>query len=113
MSTNFSRYEAVISGPERIRQFKEIHEFVDLPYEGHEEKWSAFMATSIRLGLCYLDAVRKVISEGRWRAKFDPLGFVRKAAQGGALSGNLERNRTRAYAGRAIDAKPTRAPGNL
>jgi hypothetical protein len=88
--------------------------FVDT-HRGHREEWNAFMATCIKLPLCYLDSVCKVIEEGRWRAKLDPLTFIRKTAQSaifGSLS-NEQRNRTRAYVGRAIDPMPKSSPGPM
>jgi hypothetical protein len=39
------------------------------------------MEEMTRLPLCYLDGVRKAIKDGRWKAKLDPVAFIRKAGR--------------------------------
>jgi hypothetical protein len=108
-----SRYQTTIPEAERQRLFSVIEKLPRQPSEG-DPAWEAFMTNTIRLPLCYLDGVRKVIDQGRWKAKLDPVGFIHKCGQLAAFApcGLAEdrENRTQVYVGRAIDDDQKRPP---
>ncbi|MGD1096111.1 MAG: hypothetical protein ABSB35_29470 [Bryobacteraceae bacterium] len=74
----FSRYKVTISDPERLRLTGLIE---GLPHKPEGEAWENFMADNIGLPMCYGRGVRKVLDQGRWRTKPDPVDFIRQSAQ--------------------------------
>jgi hypothetical protein len=89
-----------------------IQELLSQPFERHRATWECFVKDVIRLPLCYVDNVHQVIAGGRWKAKFDPIAFIRKTAQTAALTSfglaEQKRDRTKTYVGRAIDPEQKR-----
>jgi hypothetical protein len=61
-----------------------------------------------------VDSVHKVIADGRWKAKLDPVAFIRKTAQTVAFASlglaEQRKDRTKTYVGRAIDPEQKRPP---
>jgi hypothetical protein len=116
MSTNFSRYKPVSSESERARQIMKIEALLSID-TGHGDELTAFMSEDVKLKPCYLKAVRTVLAQGKWRAKLDPLAFIRRTAQSGAIAqyvgNNSEQKPVRAHTGGAIDPKPKNIAGPL
>lgn len=63
-----------------------LESFRGKPYKGNEPVWDKFMSGNVRLDRCYFNGVQKAIDSGRWRAKCDPIGYIRKVGQTAALN---------------------------
>jgi hypothetical protein len=110
----YSRYQAAATAPESRSAHQLIKDLIGRPFESHRAEWECFVTDVIRLPLCYMHSVHKVIADGRWKAKLDPLTFIRKTSQicefasFGLLKQN--RDRTKIYVGSAIDSEQKRSP---
>jgi len=110
----YSRYQTAATEPERRNSHKLIQDVMGQPFETHRTVWEDFVRDIIRLPLCYVDSVHKVVTDGRWKAKLDPLAFIKKTAQTVAFASfglaEQKRDRTKTYVGSAIDNEQKRAP---
>jgi hypothetical protein len=107
-----SRYQATATPPESRSAHQLIQDLIGRPFESHRADWECFVKDVVRLPLCYVDGVHKVIANGRWKAKLDPVAFIRKTAQTAAFASlglaEQKRDRTKTYVGRAVDPEQKR-----
>jgi hypothetical protein len=67
-----------------------LERFAERPYRGRAvPKWTGFMQQCMCLAGSYREAVVKVLKAGKWRAKADPVAWVRCAAEAEAVKAFL------------------------
>jgi len=75
------RYRGQATEADRRQAVAILKTLISQPLETNRAAWEDFVGNVVELPLSRLESVRKVLAAGKWKAKLDPIAFIRKTAQ--------------------------------